>query len=128
MNAKDRIYKDADFSSALQFSERVAYDVHGKMRNPDAISNEVFDSIKREVVEEVNIPASSIISVGLIGIVTNVNRHGKPDAVFIVRTNLTAKEVCISPLCSPIFVVLCVARQPKLFVFDSRYTCALLIE
>ncbi|KAL5169441.1 Nudix hydrolase 9 [Glycine soja] len=56
------------------------------------VSQEIFDSIVREVVEEIGVPASSLSIPAFIGI-SHRNLNVRPAAFFSIKCNLDSKEV-----------------------------------
>lgn len=63
---------------------------------PSAVRRELFDSVRKECVEETGIPADKLSRPRLIGAMTDA--FGKPDLLFHTRVDLTADEVgqCLS--------------------------------
>jgi 8-oxo-dGTP pyrophosphatase MutT (NUDIX family) len=56
-----------------------------------AVRRELFDSVRKECVEETGIPADKMSAPRLIGAMTDA--FGKPDLLFHTRVDLTADEV-----------------------------------
>lgn len=56
------------------------------------VSQEMFDSIVREVVEEIGVPASSLSIPAFIGI-SRRNLNVRPAAFFFIKCGLDSKEV-----------------------------------
>ncbi|XP_057449209.1 nudix hydrolase 9-like isoform X1 [Lotus japonicus] len=56
------------------------------------VSQEMFDSIVREVVEEIGVPASSLSNPAFIGI-SRRDLNVRPAAFFFIKCNLDSKEV-----------------------------------
>ncbi|MED6147152.1 Nudix hydrolase 9 [Stylosanthes scabra] len=65
---------------------------HGKESINKEVSREMFDSIVREVVEEIGVPASSLSIPAFIGI-SRRDLNVRPAAFFFIRCNLDSKEV-----------------------------------
>ncbi|XP_064603387.1 uridine diphosphate glucose pyrophosphatase NUDT22-like [Liolophura sinensis] len=57
------------------------------------VCNEVFDSILREVRDEVNIPLCDLDDPKLIGVARNTTSAGRPSLEFLVSCHLSAAEV-----------------------------------
>ncbi|XP_046642173.1 uridine diphosphate glucose pyrophosphatase NUDT22-like isoform X2 [Daphnia pulicaria] len=57
------------------------------------IREEVFDSVKCEIRDEVNLPLESLKDPLLLGVVRSLERLGRPSAEFLVLCSLTSKEV-----------------------------------
>ncbi|KAK3093081.1 hypothetical protein FSP39_010849 [Pinctada imbricata] len=57
------------------------------------VVKETYDSIIREVVDEVNLPRSSLSSPILIGAARNLTASGRPSVEFIIRCSLSSSEV-----------------------------------
>lgn len=49
------------------------------------ITNEIYDSILREVVDEVNVPLKCLSDPLLMGICRNNTSAGRPSAEFLIR-------------------------------------------
>ncbi|XP_016187341.1 nudix hydrolase 9, partial [Arachis ipaensis] len=65
---------------------------HGKESVNNEVSREMFDSIVREVVEEIGVPASSLSIPAFIGI-SRRDLNVRPAAFFFIRCNLDSEEV-----------------------------------
>ncbi|XP_062576615.1 uridine diphosphate glucose pyrophosphatase NUDT22-like [Saccostrea cucullata] len=61
--------------------------------NEEKVVREIYDSIMREVVDEVNIPASSLSQPNFIGVAQNISAAKRPSAEFIIRCSLSSSEV-----------------------------------
>lgn len=59
----------------------------------DKITEEIYDSILREVVDEVNIPKDCLSDPLMLGIARNTTAAGRPSAEFLIRCTLTSKEI-----------------------------------
>lgn len=57
------------------------------------VTNEIFDSIIREVVDEVNIARCKLSVPILIGFVYNNTTASRPSAEFVIRCNLSSEQV-----------------------------------
>ena len=55
-----------------------------EMSSTDVI-NEIFDSIMREVCDEVNVPLTSLSDPLLIGVARNTTSAGRPSSEYIIR-------------------------------------------
>ena len=53
--------------------------------DPSAVVNEIFDSIIREIRDEVNLPESSLTDPQVIGTARNSTSGGRPSMEFFVR-------------------------------------------
>ncbi|GAB6021091.1 nudix (nucleoside diphosphate linked moiety X)-type motif 22 [Chamberlinius hualienensis] len=67
-------------------------------KSPDQISSELiveelFDSIIREVIDEVNIPRKYLQEPTLLGVTTNYTTGGRKSAEFLIRCSLPSAEV-----------------------------------
>ncbi|XP_046345742.1 uridine diphosphate glucose pyrophosphatase NUDT22-like [Haliotis rufescens] len=58
-----------------------------------AVTEEIFDSILREIRDEVNLPQSSLSDPEVLGIARNTTSAGRPSMEFLVRCSLTSEEV-----------------------------------
>ncbi|XP_052058476.1 uridine diphosphate glucose pyrophosphatase NUDT22-like [Mytilus californianus] len=61
--------------------------------DPEKITNEIYDSILREVVDEVNIPMNCLSDPLLMGICRNNTSAGRPSAEFLIRCSLKSNEI-----------------------------------
>ncbi|XP_060069054.1 uridine diphosphate glucose pyrophosphatase NUDT22-like [Ylistrum balloti] len=61
--------------------------------DPVKVIEEMFDSIKREVIDEVNIPHACLSEPELCGIARNTTAAGRPSVEFVIRCSLNAEEV-----------------------------------
>ncbi|OWF45666.1 nucleoside diphosphate-linked moiety X motif 22-like [Mizuhopecten yessoensis] len=61
--------------------------------DPVKVIEEMFDSIKREVIDEVNIPSSCLSEPELCGIARNTTAAGRPSVEFVIRCSLNSEEV-----------------------------------
>ncbi|XP_077864685.1 uridine diphosphate glucose pyrophosphatase NUDT22-like, partial [Saccoglossus kowalevskii] len=59
----------------------------------EAVVEEMFDSIIREVRDEINIPRMALSEPQLLGVVGNVASAGRLGLDFFMRCSLTAREV-----------------------------------
>ena len=59
-------------------------DDYGKVENSLQILNEVFDSVKNEIRDEVNIPIETLNDPLLLGVTRSLERFGRPSAEFLV--------------------------------------------
>ncbi|XP_069118504.1 uridine diphosphate glucose pyrophosphatase NUDT22-like [Argopecten irradians] len=57
------------------------------------VIEEMFDSIKREVIDEVNIPSTCLSEPELCGIARNTTAAGRPSVEFVIRCSLNSEEV-----------------------------------
>ena len=55
--------------------------------SPVDVVREIFDSIRREIIDEVNIPAECLSSPQLLGVMRNVPSAGRPSAEFYSKYN-----------------------------------------
>ena len=53
--------------------------------DPTKITNEIYDSVLREVIDEVNVPRKCLTDPLLMGIGRNTTSAGRPSAEFLVR-------------------------------------------
>ena len=53
--------------------------------DPEKIKNEIYDSILKEVVDEVNVPRQSLSDPLLFGVCRNTTSAGRPSAEFLIR-------------------------------------------
>ncbi|XP_046571099.1 uridine diphosphate glucose pyrophosphatase NUDT22-like [Haliotis rubra] len=58
-----------------------------------AVTDEIFDSILREIRDEVNLPQSSLSDPELLGIARNTTSASRPSMEFLVRCSLKSEEV-----------------------------------
>jgi hypothetical protein len=58
-----------------------------------AVALELYQSVLREIRDEVNIPLDALSAPRMLGVVANLENAGKPDAVFATQCDLTADEV-----------------------------------
>ncbi|KAL5008387.1 hypothetical protein ScPMuIL_013968 [Solemya velum] len=70
-----------------------AEDIDPDSLSPAAIVEEIYDSIVRETIDEVNIPRSVLSEPELIGIARNTTSAGRPSVEFFIRCSLTSGEV-----------------------------------
>lgn len=61
--------------------------------DPTKITNEIYDSVLREVIDEVNVPRKCLTDPLLMGIGRNTTSAGRPSAEFLVRCTLTSNEI-----------------------------------
>ncbi|XP_061168090.1 uridine diphosphate glucose pyrophosphatase NUDT22-like [Saccostrea echinata] len=61
--------------------------------NEEKVVSEIYDSIMREVVDEVNIPASSLSRPNFIGVAQNISAAKRPSSEFIISCSLSSSEV-----------------------------------
>ncbi|XP_033735414.1 uridine diphosphate glucose pyrophosphatase NUDT22-like [Pecten maximus] len=61
--------------------------------DPVKVIEEMFDSIKREVIDEVNIPSACLSEPELCGIARNTTAAGRPSVEFVIRCSLDSDEV-----------------------------------
>lgn len=59
----------------------------------DRVRNELFDSIIREIVEELNLERDNILSANVIGVIRNPEDGYKPEMIFHTRLNLSSREL-----------------------------------
>jgi 8-oxo-dGTP pyrophosphatase MutT (NUDIX family) len=78
------------------------WDLPGGHPEPDSVSggldaesvcSELFSAVAVELQEELALPSDSLLSTQLAGILAAHASHGKPTAVFLVHTSLTADQV-----------------------------------
>lgn len=53
--------------------------------DPRKVVGEIYDSIKREVIDEVNIPKTCLSEPELCGIARNTTAAGRPSVEFVIR-------------------------------------------
>ena len=53
--------------------------------SPDDVVQELFDSTRREIIDEVNIPSPFLGQPQLMGIVRNMTNGGKPSSEYYTR-------------------------------------------
>ncbi|KAJ8308339.1 hypothetical protein KUTeg_013213 [Tegillarca granosa] len=68
-------------------------DINFESMPPDAVVHEIFDSIVREVVDEVNIPRSKLSEPEMLGIARNLTSAGRPSIEFLIKCSLNSREV-----------------------------------
>lgn len=61
--------------------------------NSQNISEELFDSIVREIIEELNLERKDILKISLLGIMYNLEDGRKPEMIFYTPTSLTSDEI-----------------------------------
>ncbi|XP_041353324.1 uridine diphosphate glucose pyrophosphatase NUDT22-like [Gigantopelta aegis] len=61
--------------------------------SPGAVVNEIFDSIIREIRDEVNLPVSHLSDPELLGIAQNTTSGNRPSMEFLVRCSRSSQEV-----------------------------------
>eukprot|EP00164_Ancoracysta_twista_P002648 GFYU01003523.1.p1 GENE.GFYU01003523.1~~GFYU01003523.1.p1 ORF type:complete len:304 (+),score=44.09 GFYU01003523.1:93-1004(+) len=77
-----------------ELSEFTENDVEWISRaRPEAVVHELFDSIKREIIEEVNIPQEDLEPPFLTALIRNHTSAGRVSACFLFRTKLSAEQV-----------------------------------
>ena len=57
---------------------------------PDRIVAEIYDSILREVRDEVNIPLDTLTEPMLLGVAVNKMSHGRPSSEYLIRFVMSA--------------------------------------
>lgn len=65
--------------------------------NDQRVVRELYDSILREVVDEVNVPISSLSQPNFIGVAQNISAGKRPSSEFIIRflgLNKAVHNVC----------------------------------
>ncbi|XP_064623056.1 uridine diphosphate glucose pyrophosphatase NUDT22-like [Lineus longissimus] len=73
--------------------KRAACDIEPESLNPSAVVDEIFDSVLREIRDEVNIPIEKLSDPSIMGIARNTQSAGRPSMEFMVRCNLTSSEI-----------------------------------
>ncbi len=58
-----------------------------------SISTELFESISREVTEELNLDRGELLSISLIGLIRNLDDGRKPEMIFYIPTSLRPDEL-----------------------------------
>ena len=53
--------------------------------SPEAVVNEIYDSIMREIRDEVNLPVKLLSDPELVGIARNTTSGNRPSMEFLVR-------------------------------------------
>lgn len=61
--------------------------------NDQRVVRELYDSILREVVDEVNVPISSLSQPNFIGVAQNISAGKRPSSEFIISCSLSSTEV-----------------------------------
>ncbi|XP_013422211.1 nucleoside diphosphate-linked moiety X motif 22 [Lingula anatina] len=70
-----------------------AEDIKLDALSPADIVKEIYDSVLREIRDEVNIPLASLSEPVLIGIARNTTSAGRPSVEFFVKCNLSSEDV-----------------------------------
>jgi hypothetical protein len=59
-------------------------DIEPESLNPSAVVDEIYNSVLREIKDEVNIPMENLSEPSMMGIVRNSRSAGRPSVEFIV--------------------------------------------
>jgi len=68
-------------------------DIDVSQMNPESVAREIFSSISKEVVDEVNIPITGLEPPLYLGTARNTTSAGRPSLVFEIKTSLSNNEV-----------------------------------
>ena len=85
--------EDSSLANPAQSAEALYAELCDTCLSSELVVAELFQSPLDEVVEELGVDPGLLSNDGLCGVVIATNNHGKPDAIFRVRVNLTASEL-----------------------------------